>query len=188
METLSRLQERLCHKRDAKFEQTQLVGWTAKFCRLFSIDEGKGRAQAIFVGTPAQLRAVLDEFLVLAKRCGVNIEMAVWRKYPDICPYCLRKPCSCGPRKAKLHKRLDAPPPQGGLTLGNLQRMLGDIYPNHTSLLQECLDVIEEAAESSLEIWSSKDHRRIEEEFADTFARLIRLTNTLGVPLEGMIA
>lgn len=187
METLSRLQERLyLFKRDAKFEQAQLVGWTAKFCRLFLIDEGW--AQAIFVGTPAQLRAVLDEFLVLAKRCGVNMEMAVWGKYPDICPYCLRKPCSCGPGKAKLHKRLDAPPPQRGLTLGNLQRMLGDIYPNHTSLLQECLDVIEEVTESSLEVWSSKDRRRAEEEFADTFARLIRLANTLGIPLEGMIA
>ena len=186
METLSHLQGRLClFKGDAKFEQAQLAEWTTKFCRLFSIDEG--RTQAIFIDTPAQLRAVLDELLVLAKRCGVNMEMAVWAKYPNICPYCLKKPCSCGPRKTKLHKRLDTPPPQGGLTLGNLQRMLGDIYPNHTSLLQECLDVIEEVTESSLEVWSSKDRRRVEEEFADTFARLIRLANTLGVPLEGII-
>ena len=60
-------------------------------------------------------------------------------------------------------------------------------FPNHTSLLQECLDVISEVAEASLATWSAKDPRQIEEELADTFARFARIANTLGVPLEGII-
>jgi len=186
METLSRLQQRLClSKRDAEFEHAHLVEWSAEFLKLFWIDEE--RAEARFIGTPTTLRWVLDELLILAWQCGVDMEKAVWGKYPNLCSYCLTQPCLCGPRKSGPHKHLNTPPPSEGLALGNLQRMLGNIYPNHTSLLQECLDVIEETAESSLEVWSSKDPCRIEEEFADIFARLMRVGNTLGIPLEGMI-
>ena len=187
METLSRLQQRLClFEGDTEFEQAQFVEWVAKFCRLFSIDEE--RACATFIGTPAQLRAGLDELLVLAGRCGVNMEKATWGKYPNLCPYCLMRPCSCGPRKRELHHRLDIPLPREGLTLGDIQKMLEEIYPDHTSLLQECLDVVEEVSETSLEVWSAKDSRLLEEEFADILARVMRIANKLGVHLEGMIA
>jgi len=170
----------------SRFEHEQLVGWTAKFCRLFSIDEA--RVRATFIGTTAQLRVALDELLVLANQCGVNMETAIWNKYPNTCPYCLAKPCCCGPQKAAPHKRLNVPLPQGGLTLGDLQRMLGEIYPNHSSLLREIVDVISEVGEFSWAIWSLADPREIEEEFADVFARLIRIANKVDVVLEGLIA
>ena len=186
METLSQLQQRLClSEGDIKFEHAQLVEWTANFCRLFSINEEK--KQATFIGTPTQLRALLDELLALARRCGINMETAVWGKYPNICPYCLTKPCSCGPRKTGPHKRLNIPLPQKGITLGNFQEILGEIYLNHTSLLQECVDIISEVAESSLAVWRPENPIEIKEEFADIFARLIRVANSLGIHLEGII-
>ena len=128
METLSRLQQRLClSKRDAEFEHAHLVEWSAEFLKLFWIDEE--RAEARFIGTPTTLRWVLDELLILAWQCGVDMEKAVWGKYPNLCSYCLTQPCLCGPRKSGPHKHLNTPPPSEGLALGNLQRMLGNYTP-----------------------------------------------------------
>lgn len=186
MERLSGLQQRLLSDKSSRpFVHSQLVEWLVQFYHLFSIDEEKLVAK--FTRTPAELRTVLDKLLLIAGHYGINMERAVWGKYPKICPYCLRKPCSCGPQKPKPHKHLDVPLPKEGLTLGDIQTMFKEIYPKPNSLLQQSLDVVEEATETSLEIFHSGAPQKVAEEFADLFARFIRVANAIGISLEGIV-
>jgi hypothetical protein len=162
-----------------------LPEWVMNFCHLFLIKEEN--ASAIFIGTPAQLRASLDKLFILANKNGIKIESTVWQKYPNICPYCLAKPCSCGPTKTAPHKYLNIPPPEKELNIENLQKMLKEIYPRGTSLIIELRNIISETTEFSLALFSSNNRRDIEDEFADLFARFIRIANTLNINIQGFI-
>jgi len=67
-----------------------------QFLELFNLDLPD---EDVFTGTPLQFGAVVSEFLILAEIMGIDIEKAVWGKYPRKCPYCDRGRCDCGEHK-----------------------------------------------------------------------------------------
>lgn len=184
MERLSALQERLLSSGDNRsFSHAEFTLWLYRLGRLFSVNEKEVSVR--FIGTPEALRSITNELLVIAGQCGINMEEVVWGKYPNMCPYpyCLAKPCVCGRQKLGPHVSLHIPLPADGLSLGQIQSMLGEIYPTGSSILKEFLDILQEIAEASWEVWEQKDPQAISDEFADSFARLMRLANTLRIRL-----
>lgn len=182
---ISTLQEQLPSLRgdSCTFEHIHLVEWLVELIRLFSIDEQ--RAQAYFIGTPVKMQALLYQLLTIATSCNINMEEAIWGKYPRECRYCDAKVCECPAQKLGPYKRSYIPLPAEGLSLGEARLMLGGIYPKQRPLLEELHSIIEELGEVSEEKWENSE-QNLREEFADVFARFMRLVNTLGIPLEGL--
>lgn len=197
-ERISSLQKRLLsYKRDQsqKFADDYLISIAEPFDRLreqfvglFNIDLEEGLGNGAFQSTPAELRSVLDELLIIAEIWDINLEKAVWGKYPDECPYCLEKPCRCtGGKKSNPHKRLRIRFPKKGLTIGEAQQMLAEIYPRKRSICDELLHALEEIDETETEIVVLGTDRDKKDEFADAFARISQLATHLGICLEGLI-
>lgn len=191
METIWQLQQRLL-----SYQEEQLQGLLQPYLErklhrkihgLFTVNASGNTS---FLGTPADFRGMLDELLVIAASCGINIEKAVWKKYPGTCPYCENKPCNCEGRKETSHRRLQASP--RSLTLHKAQAMLGEIYPPGKVSLQNIEQHIhEEIMEADLELWAwllsaEGSSQKTEEEFADIFAWMMQAANTLDIPVEGL--
>ncbi|MFY9457983.1 MAG: hypothetical protein WAP23_03620 [Candidatus Spechtbacterales bacterium] len=196
-ERIANLQKRLLSYKQGQHEKyvsDYLISITEPFDRLrdqflqlFDIDIlKKDTGSGAFIGTPSQLRAIMDDLLVLAEISGINLERAVWKKYPDKCPYCMTKPCGCGGHKSRPHRRLRIRFPKTGLTLAEAQRMLAEIYPEHP-LPEAVLHVVEEIDETETEIIISGRDNDIRDEFADVFARISGLATRLEICLEGLI-
>lgn len=191
METIWRLQQRLL-----SFREEQLRGLLQPYLerklhrKIRSMFASNASGDTVFLGTRADFLGMLKELLVIAGSCGINIEKAVWEKYPDRCPYCESKPCSCGGQKKAAHRRLHAPP--RSLTLQEAQTMLGEIYPpGKVSLQSVQRHIHEEVIEADKELWiwllsGEGDSQKVEEEFADIFAWMMQAANTLGIPVAGL--
>lgn len=181
-ETLSALQKRLLPLTIAQlFDRLR-----DQFISLFSFDLlDEDQSISAFTGTPTQFKAVVSEFIVLAEMTGVNLEKAVWSKYPRKCPYCDAEQCECGEHKRNPHRRLRIRFPDRGLSIGEAQRMLAKIYPPHP-LREHILKVVEEIEEAKGEMITPGKDRDTQDEFADVFARMAALATHLGIDLEDM--
>ena len=52
-----------------------------------------------------QLPKIFSWYCALANRQGINLQEALWYKYPGVCPYCLRdESCYCGVEHPKIPK------------------------------------------------------------------------------------
>lgn len=67
----------------------------------------------------------------LANKVDIDFQDAVLRRFPDMCPYCLRKPCCC----IKTNKR----PTSGFMYLKDIQRELNDKYDSFKSYNKETM-------------------------------------------------
>ena len=191
METIWQLQQRLL-----SYQEEQLRGLLQPYLQkrlhqkilgLFVVNTS---GNTVFLGTPADFLGILDELLIVAASCGINIEKAVWEKYPSMCPYCENKPCACGGKKLTAHRRLRASP--RSLTLQEAQTMLGEIYPPGKMPLESVeRHIHEEVMEADAELWmwllSKGSPEKAEEEFADIFAWMMQAANTLGIPVAGLV-
>jgi hypothetical protein len=195
-ERIADLQKRLLFARKdqhEKFVDEYLISITDpfdrlrdRFAELFDVDILEKTGSGTLRGTPDQFRGVVAELLVLAKIWGVNLERSVWGKYPNKCPYCMAKPCACGPQKSSPHKHLRIRLPKDGLTLLGAQQMLAEIYPGHRSLLEEILHVVEEIDEIETEAITFGKDRDLRDEFADVFARMAGLATHLGIDFKNL--
>lgn len=180
-ESLSKRQRWLLSTKDNRpFMHSQLIELTACFANLFHVKDGR----VGFPWDPDGLRKVVDRLLIVAARYSVNMEAAVWEKYPWKCSYCTECPCVCGPEKPRKAKQLGIPSPTGEvLGLEYLQNMLAGIYPKGRHRLHETVaHVMEEIGEASDAI-VARDRPQAKEEFADIFARIVQVANTLDITL-----
>lgn len=138
-----------------------------------------------FLGTPTIFQDLVRQLVIIARFAGVNLEEAVWQKFPDICPYCGRKPCECAEKKSSPHEELSVPKSRS-FTADELRVMLAEIYPPARARDKEYFyfqgKIIEEAHEV-LEVLRSPEHREREDELADLFARVAEVATVKGIPL-----
>lgn len=143
-----------------------------------------------FQGTAEKFTTLVDRLLRIASGYGIDLEQAVWDKYPGICPYCEQKPCDCGTEKSGPHRRIGTVKPRD-FTLTELQDMLREIYP---PIMPATPRVVWQMAawikKLHEEVWELVRARKTgirkeaEEEFADVFARLIQIANAHGIVLQ----
>lgn len=189
MEGLYSLQQRLYEENQQRFLQTSESYHIGTFFHnIISLFSGGS-----FTGTPAQFRGSLDEFLVLAAHFGINLEDAIWNKFPAMCPYCLEKRCICTPVKKNPAYHLRIKKPKQELSIGFFQEMFGDIYPPMPlyTTIRILFHIFEEMFEVDQELWimtlsNQKKRREAENEFADIIAWMIQMANTLGIDLQGL--
>lgn len=134
--------------------------------------------------------------IALANNIEIDLEKAIISRHPDICPYCVTKPCIClhtGKRPAQqmpaykipdeLFWRAEQIQQQGAQTFDLHSKRLSQIYPGnlyvwsaigswqHTSKMQEELAEVHEASTRFLD--GRKNLSAVSEEFADLFAWIL---------------
>lgn len=180
-ERLSLLQERLLFSEsNHAFAPSHLVNLTAHFMNLFYLQDGRTR----FSGTSDDLRRIVEELLIVTASYGVDMETAVWSKYPGQCSYCNQCPCICGLGKSRPSRQLELPvPAEEILSLGYLQAMLGNIYPKNRHSLHEAVEHVVEEIGEALDVITLGDRQEASKEFADIFAWMIQVANALNISI-----
>lgn len=134
--------------------------------------------------------------MAFVDRVGVDVAEALWKKYPRVCPYCLKdRNCMCitqdikyaaeRPELIKFRaKREDMPQ-----SLAEWQQSLANIYGRVnkiTMLIQVWLHVSEEVGEICA-AYRLKLNHNLEEEIADAAAWILSTATKLNVNLQDMI-
>lgn len=88
--------------------------------------------------------------VAIANRLHINLEKAVWERFPGVCSYCGHKPCICKKEKiikrVKITKKLAHKP----LTILQFQEMFEEIYPSKSRGLADAgIHLAEETGEIS---------------------------------------
>lgn len=141
-------------------------------------------------GATMNLSLVLGWFLSIINDQGVDLEEAVWLKFPAKCSYCRRKVCRCQPgKKAERHY------PAGDRrkkprTLAGWQRMFAKLYPPRKRTLDSAASHLTEEMEESKEsffqyrdLYTEKSWLKVEEEAADVFSCVMGVANSLSIDL-----
>ena len=126
--------------------------------------------------------------LATANRMHIEVSSEMWIRFPNLCPYCSSRPCSCRERtseRKKVDELSEATPPT---TLFEWQRMFHEIYPNNTVQdsvvhLVEEVGELNEAIRNYLSTHREGSFEKITEELVDVFANLFALAHCLGLDL-----
>lgn len=141
----------------------------------------------------SMLISLMERLMVIWNASVIDIAEAAWHKFPNACPYCLKKrDCSCIKMKVKPKindrelDKLRADKSRAPKTIGDFQKMLKRIFGHinkKSSLENIWLHFIEECRELSEEL-SCGNYSRAVNESGDVFAWLIAMANALGIDLE----
>lgn len=141
-------------------------------------------------GVAENLPKIFSWYCSLVYKSGIkNIDDAVWRKFPNCCPYCLSSRCSCtlgrksfednSLKLAEKAKNIDQRP----TSLDDWQKTFASIYPRDPQGFDQksnFIHLIEELGETS-EAYRLHYffHSALESELADVFTWIIGMANLL---------
>lgn len=124
----------------------------------------------------------------IANRLHIDLEKNIWRRFPDICSYCGKKPCVCKKNKVIKRVKIVRQTSQKPLTLNDYQKMFDEIYPSKERRLSEAgVHFAEETGEVSEAIHAflgehkSKWFISLEDEIADWVSCMFGVTNSAGI-------
>lgn len=130
----------------------------------------------------------LSWFTSTLNRLQVNLEDAVWKRFPYVCSYCGNLPCICGEEKIENRQRIISHDSRKPSTLAEFQSMFAEIYqPQQRSLEHAGVHLAEELGEFSEAILSYKGSHKeelfgdIAEEAADLFSTMMGVFNSLNI-------
>ena len=141
-------------------------------------------------GVAKNLPKIFSWYCSLVYKAGIeDIDNAIWKKFPNCCPYCLKSPCSCVLGKkslednsAQLKERAKAEK-QRPHSLDAWQTTFASIYPREPqmfNLTSNFLHLIEELGETAE---AYRVHyffpQVLESELADVFTWIIGMANLL---------
>ncbi|OGG47442.1 hypothetical protein A2761_03160 [Candidatus Kaiserbacteria bacterium RIFCSPHIGHO2_01_FULL_51_33] len=137
----------------------------------------------------------LNWFLSLLNLLEIDLEKAVWNRFPYLCSYCGTCPCSCKEKKVKKRKSLRISSALRPKTLHGFQEMFGRIYPASNRTLEHAgIHLAEEMGELSEAVLkfrgglTKQDFYSIESEGADLFSCFMGVCNSIHVDLAKELA
>src|SRR6185369_4556472 len=94
----------------------------------------------------------------------IDLESAVWNRFPNACSYCGECPCACKERKVKKRVKLAVSGSVRPKTISGIQAMIGNIYPPHRRTIEEAgVHFAEEVGELSEAVLLFRGHHRDED-------------------------
>ena len=130
-------------------------------------------------------------FLAIMNRLHVNLEEAVWNRFPYLCSYCGYCPCICKKIKPTSRPRIIKKELNRPKTLREYQNMFEKIYPSSTRNLEhagihlaEEQGEISEAIQTYLGYHSKKYFQNIIDESADYFSCVLAVFNSADLDFE----
>jgi NTP pyrophosphatase (non-canonical NTP hydrolase) len=128
----------------------------------------------------------LSWLISILNRLHIDLEEAVWKRFPYMCSYCASCPCICKEEKINNRKSVVAGDTRKPVTLDDFQSMFREIYPPEKRTLEHAgIHLAEEFGEFSESILAymggHKDDRfdQIVSESADIFSCVVSVFNSL---------
>lgn len=130
-------------------------------------------------------------FFSIMNRLHIDVQDAVWKRFPGLCSYCGQCPCVCKKIKIKKRVKITRQNKNRPRTLKQFQKMFSQIYPPSSRTLEHAgIHLAEEDGEFNEAIQSyygshSKRYfKDIIEEAADYFSCLMGVFNSAGFDFE----
>lgn len=138
----------------------------------------------------------LSWLMAVANRLHIDVEEAVWQRFPERCSYCGSEPCTC--KKTKQTERGNFPKISDAdrpTTLSQFQEMFARIYPAASRSLSDAgVHLAEEMGEVSEAIHNfigehkNEQFSAIEHEIADYVSCVFGVANSAKIPLADALA
>lgn len=133
--------------------------------------------------------------MAVANRFHIDLENAVWRRFPALCSYCGKKSCVCRKtkpsRRVKIVRRNSLKPN----TLKEFQKMFANIYsPNNRNLFEAGIHLGEEMGELSEAVHvflgehKNNQFNKIIDEVADYISCLFGVANSAKIDVARELA
>ncbi len=130
-------------------------------------------------------------FTSLMNRLHIDIEDAVWNRFPYLCSYCARCPCSCTDVKDDVREDVTVDDSKRPATIGDFQSMFEMIYPSGKRTLDHAgVHLAEEVGEFSESLLAYRSGHKDEQfndlvlEAADLFSHFFTVFNSMGCDIE----
>lgn len=132
--------------------------------------------------------------MAVANRFHIDLEIALWKRFPQVCSYCGKSPCNC--RKVKPIKRIKIPhrlvlKPK---TLAEFQKMFSKIYPPTNRTLPEAgvhlseeMGELSEAVHHFIGQHKSNLFQNIMDEMADYFSCIFGVANSASIDISASL-
>lgn len=173
-------------------EEHMLARMTVEVSRLLEVAR-KDRREEFKIWLPR----VFSWYNGTANMLGINLQEALWCKYPGVCYYCLReKDCSCTVEHDHIENREDIlrrlkreRKDREPITLREHQLMHRRLYfrqNDRIMLIQTVSHIAEEAGEVAIEYYN-KNLVGLTDEMADVGSWIFATTNRLDLDLEDLV-
>ncbi|MEA2715151.1 MAG: hypothetical protein QOG91_179 [Candidatus Parcubacteria bacterium] len=136
----------------------------------------------------ANLIVAVTWFFSLLNQLDIDLETAVWQRFPYTCSYCGECPCACKQKKIKRRLKVKSGKSMRSKTIQSLQEMIRRIYPPERRTLEDAgVHFAEEIGELSEAVLLFRGHHRDQDfdkvvlEAADLFSCAMGIYNSLGV-------
>lgn len=130
-------------------------------------------------------------FLAIMNRLHVDLEEALWNRFPYVCSYCATCPCVCKEINPKKRPKSIIKTSKKPKTLKGYQEMFEKIYPQKTRTLEhEGIHMAEEQGELSeaIQLYLGSHNKEyfqsIIDESADYFSCIIGVLNSAKIDFE----
>jgi NTP pyrophosphatase (non-canonical NTP hydrolase) len=146
----------------------------------------KGIRKKDYEKTKLNILISLSWFSSLLNRLHIDLEDAVWKRFPYLCSYCATCPCSCKERGIKTRENVQISNLKRPSTLEEYQTMFKKIYPPEKRSIEDAgIHLAEELGEFSEAVLKHMGEHKDEffeeiiSESADIFSCIISLFNSL---------
>lgn len=133
-------------------------------------------------------------FSSLMNRFHIDLDDAVWWRFPGVCSYCGKAPCACRAIKPTSRAVIEPDDSLRPETLADYQRMFADIYPPRSRTLEhagihlaEEQGEVSEAIQQYLGSHNKKYFGFLIDESADYVSCVIGVANSAGIELQPAI-
>ncbi len=134
-------------------------------------------------------------FMSLLNQLNIDIEDAIWKRFPYLCLYCGTNPCTCKINKSGNRIDVAVDHTKRPITLKEFQKMFEDIYPASLRTLENAgVHLAEECGEFSEAILiyrgkhQNEDFDNVITEAADFFSCLMGVFNSLHVDVSNELS
>jgi NTP pyrophosphatase (non-canonical NTP hydrolase) len=130
-------------------------------------------------------------FMALTNRFHIDIDQAVWHRFPYLCSYCGAAPCKCEAKKPTNRPDITPDDSKKPISIRDYQMMFRIIYPPETRTLEHAgIHLAEEQGEMSeaLQQYQGSHERhyfdRLASESADYVSCVFGVANSSGINLQ----
>lgn len=134
-------------------------------------------------------------FFSMTNQLHIDLEDAVWKRFPYLCSYCASCPCACREKAIKTREKVFIDNNKRPKTLEDFQEMFKKIYPPENRTLEHAgVHLAEEVGELSEAVLAyrglheDKDFDNLVLESADLFSCFMSVFNSLDISLANEIA
>ncbi len=137
------------------------------------------------------LNVATSWFLAVMNRLHIDLDDAVWKRFPYLCSYCGENTCQCKKIKPTERAELTIDNSKRPRTLREQQEMFETIYPHNERNLEhagihlaEEQGEVSEAVQIHMSLHKEEGFKEIIDESADYFSCVMGIYNSAGIDFE----